>query len=76
MRTMGVSAHHAGQTTTYLPTPGEGSQKTCAVLPGVGVGPQIIESILEIFDEVNIPLKIDLLENIQKDDKGAIEKLK
>jgi isocitrate dehydrogenase (NAD+) len=56
--------------TTYLPRPGTKRVNAVALVPGEGIGPQFSEKAEYIFDELNIPIK---LERVANDD---IDKMK
>ena len=66
----------ARNTTTYLPRPGDGKIKAVTLIPGEGIGPQLVESVATILDVLKAPVKIDLLPHFSHSDPQSIEKLK
>jgi len=45
-------------------------------LPGVGVGPDLANSVIKIFDTINVPVKFDVIEKFTWDDSNLMKQLK
>lgn len=47
--------------TTFLQRPGEGNEKKASMIHGEGIGPYLCESVQEIFQHANIPVRFDII---------------
>lgn len=47
--------------TTYIPLPGTPHRKECSIIEGEGIGPQLIESVMTVFDKVNVPMEFEFI---------------
>ncbi|CAI2367898.1 unnamed protein product [Moneuplotes crassus] len=47
---------------THILNPGISRTQSVSVCPGEGVGPQIVDSVLEIFEHLNVPLNVKMVE--------------
>lgn len=46
---------------THILNPGISRTQSVSVCPGEGVGPQIVDSVLEIFDHLNVPINVKMI---------------
>jgi isocitrate dehydrogenase (NAD+) len=59
---------------THLPIPNKPRDLSVSICPGEGVGPQLTESVLQIFDYLKVPLKTESIEySSLKRDQGNPE---
>lgn len=47
---------------THLPMPNRPREREVSVCPGQGVGPQLVDSVMEIFDYLKVPLNYDMID--------------
>lgn len=47
---------------THLPVPSMKRDATISVCPGEGIGPQIVDSVMEIFDYLKVPLNTEMVD--------------
>jgi isocitrate dehydrogenase (NAD+) len=47
---------------THIPVPGRPRDPWVSICPGEGIGPQLIESVLHIFDYLKVPLKTEMID--------------
>lgn len=62
--------------TCYAPKPGDASVRKIAVIPGDGVGPEVISSTLDILKHIHVPITFTEFKDIDIDDKDQISFLK
>ena len=48
-------------TTSYLHMPGHTAKRDVTLLPGIAIGPEIIDSVLQVFKTANVPVSFDIL---------------
>lgn len=60
---------------TYLPRPGSGKSKKVGLLPGHGLGQQLIDCVVEIFDHCDIRLVYDKFSDVSSSDEVAMRQL-
>lgn len=41
---------------TYVPSPGDGAKKTVTLLPGDGVGPEIMDNVKNVVGALGAPV--------------------
>jgi len=42
--------------------PGKERETTVSICPGEGVGPQLVDSVLQVFDYLRVPVKVDMID--------------
>lgn len=47
---------------THLPIPNKPRDASVSICPGEGIGPQLVESVLEVFDYLRVPLKSEIID--------------
>ena len=62
--------------TCYAPKPGDAAIRNIAVIPGDGIGPEIIHSTLDILKHIHVPISFTEFSNICLDDKDQMDSLK
>jgi isocitrate/isopropylmalate dehydrogenase len=60
---------------TYLPRPGAGKNKVVGLIPGSGIGEMLIDSVLQIFNHVDIRMTYQNYEKVNSKDKEVIDRL-
>jgi len=64
------------RTTTYLPKPGDGKVKGVTLIPGEGIGPELTDSVQEIFTFLDVPIQWDIVKKFTFDDPHCLQLLK
>jgi isocitrate dehydrogenase (NAD+) len=62
--------------TCYAPKPGDAAVRNIAVIPGDGVGPELISSTLDVLKHVHVPISFTEFSHINLDDKDQMDSLK
>jgi isocitrate dehydrogenase (NAD+) len=57
--------------TTFLQKPGEGNMKKASMIHGEGIGPYLCESVQEIFQAANVPVRFDTIPVLEYKDVEA-----
>ncbi|KAL4449620.1 hypothetical protein ABPG74_007443 [Tetrahymena malaccensis] len=63
-------------TSTYIQKPGAGKIQTVTLIPGYGIGPEITNSVQQVFKAANVPIHFDVIENFSWEDPVTRERLK
>ncbi|EGR33924.1 hypothetical protein IMG5_030660 [Ichthyophthirius multifiliis] len=61
---------------TYIYQPGAVKDLTVTLIPGIGIGPEVCESVLSVFNHVNAPVKFESIENFSWEDEKVRKQLK
>lgn len=48
-------------TSSYLHMPGQNAKRNVTLLPGIAIGPEIVNSVLKIFNTAQVPVQFDIL---------------
>ncbi|OMJ79824.1 hypothetical protein SteCoe_20074 [Stentor coeruleus] len=62
--------------TCYAPKPGDSAIRKIAIIPGDGIGPEIMSSTLDILKHIHAPLTFKEFSNLNINDKDEISDLK
>ncbi|CAD8069998.1 unnamed protein product [Paramecium sonneborni] len=60
----------------YLQKPGEGALKNVTLIPGVGIGPEITNSVRTVFEALHVPIKFDVLDNFNFENDDSKKQLR
>lgn len=60
--------------TTFLQKPGEGNMKKASLITGEGIGPFLCESVQEIFQAANVPVRFEVIPVLEAKDVEAARK--
>lgn len=62
--------------TCYAPKPGDAAIRNIAVIPGDGIGPEVISSTLDVLKHIHVPISFTEFSHLNIDDKDQILSLK
>ena len=67
---------HMRMAGSYLHAPGQSTNKTVTLLPGIGIGPEIIKSLQDIFTVAKVPVQFDVVGDFDFENKQHKQALK
>lgn len=67
-----LSWHHG----TGICRPGDSRGKKVTLIRGAGIGPEVTESVEQIFADLNVPVEFERLKNFECQDEEQFEQLK
>ena len=45
---------------TYVPSPGDAKPQTVTMIPGDGIGPEVSDAVMEVFDHLKAPINFEV----------------
>ena len=45
---------------TYVPSPGDAKPQTVTMIPGDGIGPEVSDAVMEVFDHLKAPVNFEV----------------
>ncbi len=45
---------------TYVPSPGDAKPQTVTMIPGDGIGPEVSDAVMEVFEHLKAPVKFEV----------------
>jgi isocitrate dehydrogenase (NAD+) len=45
---------------TYVPSPGDAKPQTVTMIPGDGIGPEVSDAVLEVFERLKAPVNFEV----------------
>ena len=45
---------------TYVPSPGDAKPQTVTMIPGDGIGPEVSDAIMEVFEHLKAPVNFEV----------------
>lgn len=61
---------------SYLHTPGDNVNTRVTLLPGVGIGPEITNSVKRIFETAQVPIDFDIIKDFDFSETSHRQQLK
>ncbi|CAL5224794.1 g7538 [Coccomyxa viridis] len=53
---------------TYVPSPGDAKPQTVTMIPGDGIGPEVSDAIMEVFEHLKAPVNFEVFDNVHGSD--------
>ena len=57
-----LARHLSSSKMTYVPNPGDATEKTVTLLPGDGIGPELTSAVEEVVSFLRAPIKFEKFE--------------
>ena len=45
---------------TYVPSPGDAKPQTVTMIPGDGIGPEVSDAVMEVFEHLKAPVNFEV----------------